>query len=154
MTPDFLSALGSVPHWAMVGITLLVVGATVGLHYEVLERMNLTIPRLRIQPRARVLVLIFVLLGAHVAEIWIFGLGLYWVGQVPSLGHIAGVEDFKLLDAVYLSATTYSTLGYGDLVPRGPVRLLAATESLLGLVLITWSASFTYLEMQRNWRPR
>ena len=43
------------------------------------------------------------------------------------------------------------TLGLGDLSPVGTVRLLAGTESLTGLLLITWSASFTYLEMSRMW---
>ena len=43
------------------------------------------------------------------------------------------------------------TLGLGDLSPVGTVRLLAGMESLTGLLLITWSASFTYLEMSRVW---
>jgi hypothetical protein len=36
----------------------------------------------------------------------------------------------------------------------GAVRFLADVESLLGLVLITWSASFTFIEMQKFWRDR
>jgi hypothetical protein len=31
------------------------------------------------------------------------------------------------------------------------VRFLAGMEALSGFVLITWSASFTFLEMQRYW---
>jgi hypothetical protein len=31
------------------------------------------------------------------------------------------------------------------------MRLIAGVESLNGLVLIGWSASFTYLEMARFW---
>ena len=58
----------------------------------------------------------------------------------------------RFLDFVYVSATTYSTLGYGDLVPSGPLRLVFGTESLVGFLMITWSASFAYLEMQRYWR--
>ena len=34
------------------------------------------------------------------------------------------------------------------------MRLISGLESLVGLLLITWSASFTYLEMSRLWsRP-
>ena len=40
----------------------------------------------------------------------------------------------------------------GDLVPTGPIRFMAGMESVTGLLLITWSASFTYLEMVRYWR--
>ena len=63
-----------------------------------------------------------------------------------------GAEGGRMLDAVYASATTYSTLGYGDLVPKGAVRFLFGTEALVGFLMITWSASFAYLEMQRYWR--
>ena len=55
------------------------------------------------------------------------------------------------LDYVYFSALTNTTVGFGDFVPSGPVRFLAGMEALTGLVLITWSASFTFLEMQRYW---
>lgn len=154
LTPDFMTALSSAPHWAMVLIALLLVTATVGLHYEALERMNSWIPGLDIPPRLRILLLIFGILTAHTLEIWIFGIGIYLVEQFPALGHVSGVPTLELLDAVYLSTTTYTTIGYGDLTPHGPMRLIMGSEGLTGLVLVTWSASFTYLEMQRYWRPR
>ncbi len=34
----------------------------------------------------------------------------------------------------------------------GPIRFIGGTMALTGLVLITWSASFTFLEMERFWR--
>jgi hypothetical protein len=33
----------------------------------------------------------------------------------------------------------------------GNLRFLAGLEALLGFVLITWSASFLYFEMQKYW---
>ena len=45
----------------------------------------------------------------------------------------------------------YTTLGIGDLHPNGVMRLVAGVESLNGLVLIGWSASFTYLTMEEFW---
>jgi len=53
--------------------------------------------------------------------------------------------------ALYFSAETYTSLGYGDVVPTGPLRTLAGVEALNGLLLIGWSASFTYVAMQRFW---
>ena len=47
---------------------------------------------------------------------------------------------------------TFSTVGFGDIAPVGPIRFTSATEALCGFVLITWSASFTYLEMEKFWR--
>ena len=54
----------------------------------------------------------------------------------------------------YFSAMTFTTVGFGDVYPLVPVRFLAGTETLTGLVLVTWSASFTFLEMARFWRDR
>lgn len=152
MTADFDAALTSWSHWASVGITLALTIVCVVLHYEVLERLNRRMPHWQIRRHVRILVMIVWILGLHVAEIWLFGLAMYHSIAIPGLGDIHGAEPFKLLDAIYFSATTYTTAGYGDLVPVGPVQLLVGMESLMGLVLITWSASFTYLEMQRFWR--
>ena len=55
------------------------------------------------------------------------------------------------MDCVYFSFTTYTTLGFGDIEPFGDLRYLTGLESLPGLVLITWSASFLYLELTRYW---
>lgn len=153
-TPTFAEAVVSVDHWAVVGITALLVATTVFVHYEALERLNYRMPNWRLQPRPRILALIVSIMAVHVVEIWIFGVGIYVSARNPGLGQIMGVESLRLLDAVYLSATTYTTIGYGDLTPVGPIRLIMGTEALTGFVLLTWSASFTYLEMQRYWRPR
>ena len=48
----------------------------------------------------------------------------------------------------------FTTVGFGDIVPTGPLRLLAGMEALTGFVLITWTASFLYLEMNRLWRQQ
>lgn len=154
MTPSFATAIASLPYWIMVLVTLLLVALAVGLHYEALERLNDRLPRSSLPMRPRILLLIGSILLVHTAEIWIFGIGIYALVQFPALGVVSGTELVQLLDAVYLSATTFTTVGYGDLAPHGPIRLVMGTEALTGSVLITWSASFTYLEMQRYWRPR
>lgn len=41
-------------------------------------------------------------------------------------------------------------LVFGDIVPTGPMRFVTGTEAICGLALITWSASFTFLVMQRS----
>ena len=88
----------------------------------------------------------------HVAEIWLFALAIWALLMWPACGAI-GAGPLHLFDLVYFSATTYTTVGYGDLSPVGPVRFLSGTEALAGFVMLTWSASFTYLEMERFWRP-
>ncbi|MFT5173541.1 MAG: hypothetical protein ACI8W7_001718 [Gammaproteobacteria bacterium] len=56
-----------------------------------------------------------------------------------------------LYDHVNYSAAVYTTVGFGDIVPIGTFKLLTGTEALVGLGLITWSASFTFFEMQAAW---
>ena len=67
------------------------------------------------------------------------------------VGSLAGPAGFSLINCLYFSAETYTSLGFGDLTPVGPVRLLAGVEALNGLLLIGWSASFLYLAMERFW---
>lgn len=153
-TPDFLTALASTDHWLILVITAALVGTTVFLHYEGLERLNYSISSWSLKQRPRVLALIIFIMALHITEIWIFGIGIYLTAQYPNLGHVAGADPLMLLDAIYVSAVTFTTVGYGDLTPDGPIRLIFGTEALTGFVLVTWSASFTYLEMQRYWRPR
>ncbi len=144
-------------HWGVnlvvAATTLVVVAIAVLLHYEGLRLLAGRYAGRTTRPQHRTVVLvIFWLLALHVAEIWLFG-GAYWaLLQIPHSGNIAGAHPVGILDAVYLSAVTYSTVGFGDLAPVGAIRFLAGTEALAGLVLITWSASFTYLEMARLWR--
>jgi hypothetical protein len=152
MTPELGEAFWSATHWAVVGVTLLVVALTVGFQYETLQQLNRHMPRWRLPRHPRILVMILCILAMHIFTIWLFGFAIYALVQSPEVGTIAGTDPFRLLDAVYMSATTYSTLGYGDLVPKGAVRFLLGTEAVVGFVMITWSASFAYLEMARYWK--
>ena len=120
-------------------------------HYEGLIGLSKVLEAKVRRQRVKVLYAILSLLFLHVVEIWIFGFALWGVLQWPECGSLSARSP-DVLDAVYFSAVTYSTVGYGDMIPVGPIRFLAGTESLVGLVLITWSASFTFLEMQRVWR--
>lgn len=137
----------------VIAATLLAVGLSVLTHYEGLIGLSKALETRVRHPRAKVFVSILALLLLHVVEIWIFGITLWGLLQWPASGALSGTPP-HVFDAVYFSAITYTTVGYGDLSPIGPIRFLAGTESLVGLVLITWSASFTYLEMERFWKPR
>ena len=136
--------------------SLILVTASVLVHYEVLRKLSDWLARLRQLHRMRVLVLILGLLSTHVFEIWIYAIAYGQMDAVADFGVIAHLDasapSSSWLDYVYFSFITYTTVGYGDMVPRGPIRFIAATEALTGWVLLGWSASFTFLEMQRFWR--
>ena len=106
----------------------------------------------RATDRRAMLKIISALLGMHIVEIWCCGLAYWGLLHVPDVGFVHGEHGSdNLFDAIYLSATTYTTLGIGDLAPVGAVRLVSGMEALTGFLMITWSASFTYLEMSRLW---
>ena len=132
--------------------TLGIVVGCVLLHYEALSLLTGRLKRIHIRPRPRILVMILSILLFHVAEIWVFGIGYWLLTLDPAHGELLGPHAIGLLDYVYYSAVCYTTLGLGDLTPVGNIRLLTGMESLTGFVLIGWSVSFTYLEMDRFWR--
>lgn len=140
-------------HALVVLVTLAVTALVVVIHYEGLHWLarRYAVREARRDRRA-MLAIIFALLTLHIVEIWCYGLAYWGMLGVSGTGAIRGEHGFDtLFDAMYLSATTYTTLGFGDLAPVGAIRFVSGMESLTGLLLITWSASFTYLEMSRLW---
>jgi hypothetical protein len=137
----------------IVLVTALAVCLCVLLHYEVLNFLSRWLVRLEGQRRRRVVFAIFGVLPAHVAEIWIFGVAYALLAISPAFGTAHGIGP-SLLDYVYISAMTFTTVGMSDAYMSGPIRFVCGNEALTGLVLITWSASFTFLEMERFWRDR
>ncbi|GEK72275.1 MULTISPECIES: ion channel [Halomonas] len=141
-------------HLLVASTTLVVVAACVLLHFEASSVLSRMMRRTSPSRRRRFLGLMYGLLAAHVLEIWLFGLAAWWL-TAATAGTVAGTTPMENgLDYVYLSAITFTTLGYGDVFPEGPLRFLMGTESLTGFMLITWSASLTFLEMQRHWNDR
>jgi hypothetical protein len=124
------------------------------LHYEVLYHLARQMAdKLHLARRFRVLLSVCVIFIAHVVEIWVFALGYYYTLNMPGMGKLIGenLAHGGLMDCAYLSFVTFTTVGYGDLVVHGYARYLTGLEALTGLVLVTWSASFLFIEMQRYW---
>ena len=133
----------------ILACSILLVAST-ALHYEALRTLHVRLPQLRIPHRTKLLVVMAGAFLAHGAEILMFGTAMYALIHWSGAGNL-GSATASLTNCMYLSAETYTSLGFGDLTPTGPVRLLAGTEALLGLLLIGWSASFTYIAMERFW---
>ncbi len=135
---------------AMLFTTVLVL-ICVLIHYEVLRLNTHLLPRLPVMPRYRIIsVLVFAFVG-HTIEVWLFGVAYWLMAGHLGLGTLAGDFDGSLVESVYFSAVTYSTLGFGDVYPTGALRLVSGVEALLGLVLVGWTTSYTYLAMRELW---
>lgn len=131
---------------------MLLAGASVLIHYEALNLLERVIRKV-FSHRKRLVVTMVGLLLAHCVEIWIYGGAYTALSLMPQFGEIVNTTpEPGVLDRVYFSAMVYTTVGFGDMVPTGALRMVTATEALVGLSLITWSASFTFIQMQKIWR--
>lgn len=139
-------------HFMVVGLTVLTVMLAVVLHYEVFVRLSGWLEHAGKRGRPRILTMVLSLIVVHVIEIWLFATTGWWLAEhMTGAGTLVAPYSVSFLDYVYLSAVTFTTLGYGEIYPDGAIRFLYGTEALTGFALITWSASLTFLEMQRHW---
>ena len=140
-------------YWITAAVTGLVVVICVVLHYEGLRFLTDRLPRPKHHHRRRIVFLILSLMLLHIVEVWIFGFAYFGLLQLDGYGELLGVPPTRLYDYIYYSAAVYTTVGFGDMYPVGAIRTLTGTEGITGLTMITWSASYTFLEMLKSLRP-
>jgi hypothetical protein len=133
-------------------LSMFLTATCVLVHYEVLRCVNDRLPQVRfVGERQKVLIALFAALGSHILQISLFGLAFYILHHAFGLGMLGGAFVDRYASYFYFSAETYTSLGFGDIYPAGEIRILAGIEALTGLLMISWSASFSYLEMRRFW---
>ncbi len=123
---------------------------TVALHATGIAVLLRGLKRLHAQPPtgvwpvARMLLrMIWWLVLLHLTEIAIWGLFCLWRGCLPNAEA-----------AFYFSGSTYTTLGYGDLVLAKPWRLLAVVESLMGVLMCGLSTGYFFVVVSRIHQSR
>jgi hypothetical protein len=132
-------------------VSMVLVLTVVLIHYEVLRFTSLLLPRLTMPPRPRILLVLLAAFFAHAVEVLLYAIAYFLLSNQLGIGRLSGVLEFHFVDYLYFSTSTYTTLGYGDVYPLGGLRLMASFESIVGLMMIGWSASFTYLTMEKFW---
>ncbi|SDM75785.1 potassium channel family protein [Maricaulis salignorans] len=78
-----------------------------------------------------IMLIVFGLFAIHAVEIWAYAL-LYL-----ALGEFSTLES-----ALYFATSTFTTLGYGDVLLSQEWRLVGAIEGFNGFLLIGWSTAF------------
>ncbi|MFC0446090.1 ion channel [Pseudidiomarina halophila] len=137
--------------------TLILVLLAMLVHYEASFRLRRMLQRNQsLRRRARIMILLGGLFLAHVAEVAFFGIGgwlLISFADTTINGSLGGLEASpELADFLFLSIASYTTVGFSEAYPLGPIRFLFGIESLIGFMLITWTASLSFLEMQHHWQ--
>jgi hypothetical protein len=99
--------------------------------------------RQAIAPGLRSWTWLFVRLAAwivllHVVEITVWAFPYVLLRAMPDVQ-----------SAVYFSAVTYTTTGYGDLVLPPRWRLIGAVEALTGILMCGWSTGFFFAVLSR-----
>jgi hypothetical protein len=74
----------------------------------------------------------------HAVEVWLYA------GLFLALGALPDLET-----AVYFSTTSFTTIGYGDIVLDRQWRLVGAIEGANGLLLFGWSTAFLFSVISR-----
>jgi hypothetical protein len=133
-------------------IISLVCALAVIVHYQTFVYLSSHSTLLSKKPRMRIIYAVYGAMLAHIVEVWLFALIYYYLLDDGNFGELIGSFDGSFLDCIYFSFSAYTSLGFGDIVPMGYFRFLAGLEALTGLVLISWTASFVFVEMQKNWR--
>jgi len=134
-----------------MSLSVVLVLSMVLIHYEVLRYTSILLPHLKIPPRQRILVVILAAFFAHTLEVWLYAVVYYLMAGHFGFGGFAGTMEGNFSDYLYFSTATFTSLGYGDIYPLGGIRLMAGIETVAGLMMIGWSASFTYLTMEKFW---
>lgn len=119
----------------MVGLTVTVhFFGLLGLLWFLREHSHRFRPAERLMGQG--LSILFVVLGLvaiHTIEIWLYAYAYLSIGALA---------DFE--PALYFSTTSFTTLGYGDVVLDRHWRLLGAIEGANGLLLFGWSTAFLF----------
>lgn len=141
---------------SLIGAALIFLSAM--LTYEVLRCIWAALPRLHVPARLRVAVIMAPIFACHIASIWLYAVAYFLIeyfspfGQLVGQNHVVALSYDSFIDCLYFSASTYTSLGFGDILPTRDMRMLSSAEVLNGLMMIGWTISFTYLVMERFWR--
>jgi hypothetical protein len=136
---------------ATVSLAITMLAVTTAIHHEALRRLSRAASGRRVTHHGVILILA-ALVSVHLAEIALYACAFAAGANVFGLGSLRGSSGNAALEFFYFAAETYSTLGYGDLVPVGALRVVASVEAPNGLMLLSWSGAFLFGVLDRDGR--
>jgi hypothetical protein len=87
--------------------------------------------------------LVSLLLVLHLVEM------IVWAAAFASAGLFSDFET-----SLYYSIKSYTTVGYGDILPAVRWRLLGPIEAAVGILMLGWSTGVIVAAVQRIYNPR
>ncbi len=113
-----------------MSLSLLLVLATMFIHFEVLRWTSAVLPRCAPAGRARVLVVVVGAFGAHMLEVMLYAAAYFTLEHMIPVGTLDGRHSGSFIDYLYYSTVMYTSLGLGDVVPSGHLRVISGIEAL------------------------
>lgn len=137
-----------------LAIVMIIIGIII--HNECLQYTTGLLQRLKdYPPRIHVVIGVGMCFIAHIIEIIVYAVFHYALAEHSDIDHSMVDQSLRFQDFIYFSAETYTSLGYGDIkLLSENLRFLGGLEAMIGLVLIAWTASFTYFLMEKYWRDK
>lgn len=121
--------------------------------YEIVRFCWKRLPHSKGHPHQQMLRVVISIFTGHIINIWIFG-AVYYLLIHYDLGQLKtsiGALDKDIFSCIYFSSVIYTTVGLGDVVPEGALRMIVAVQGLCGFIMIGWTVTFTYLAMEKFW---
>jgi voltage-gated potassium channel Kch len=87
--------------------------------------------------------LVSLLLVLHLLEM------ICWAAAYTAAGVFPGFET-----SLYYSVKSYTTVGYGDVLPSTSWRLLGPIEAAVGILMLGWSTGIIVAAVQRTYNSR
>jgi voltage-gated potassium channel len=131
-----LAALG------LTALTVIIHGVgTVAAAGRIAGRLTDERPPSRFRTELLMAQLVGMLLLLHLAEAIVWALFLLLAGALPDLE-----------SAAYFSLTSYTTVGYGDVIVVKPWRMLGPLEAAVGVLMLGWSTGVLVAAIGRVYR--
>ncbi len=120
------------------------IGLTVIIHAVALDRLVFLLEKLG--PKAfkifhqfweipLMVITVLVVFLAHIVQIWVWAILFYYLEPVI-------LPDLEA--AIYFSASSFTTVGFGDVYLDKDWRLLSSFEAANGFILFGWSTAFIF----------
>lgn len=97
----------------------------------------------RLASEIQIVQVVSVLLLLHLAEAGVWAVMYRFFGLLPDME-----------TAIYFSITSYTTVGYGDVVLPAPWRLLGPFEAAVGILMFGWSTGVMVTVISRIYGSR
>jgi voltage-gated potassium channel Kch len=121
----------------LMAVCVMIHAAGLTFALQRLRRWRTRVLRFWSSVRLFVVIAVWIVL-LHLVEIAAWAVAYTWSGAIPDLQ-----------TALYFSAVTYTTTGYGDVLLPEAWRLHGSVEALTGILMCGWSTAFFFAIMNR-----